>query len=66
MNAPVTINDLSHEDIRAWLKRALHGQEPLPRLTPDESPYLGVLRLERDLKPAARDSLRDGCLQLVP
>ena len=65
MNAPVTINDLSHEDIRAWLKRALHGNEPLPRLTPDESPSLGVLRLDRELKPAARDSLRDGCLYLV-
>lgn len=65
MNAPVPINDLGHEDIRAWLERALRGKELLPRLTPDESAYLGILRLERDSKPAARDSLRDGCLQLV-
>lgn len=65
MNVPVNISDLRHEEIRAWLKRALHGHERLPRLTPDESPYLGILRLERDQKPAARDSLRDGCLQLV-
>lgn len=65
MNARIFINDLNHEDIRAWLKRALQNQEALPRLSPDESPYLGVLRLERELKPAARDSLRDACLQLV-
>jgi hypothetical protein len=65
MNAPVRINELSHEEIRAWLKRALHGHEPLPRFTPDESPYLGVLRLEKDLKPPARYSLWGGCLQLV-
>ena len=65
MNAPISINDLSHDEIRAWLDRALRGQETLPRLTPDESPHLGILRLEKTLKPAARDSLRDGCLQLV-
>jgi hypothetical protein len=65
MNAAALINDLGHEDIRAWLKRALHGQEALPRLSPDESPYLGVVRLEKELKPAARDSLRDASLQLV-
>jgi hypothetical protein len=65
MNAHVPINDLSHKDIRVWLKRALRGQEPLPRLTPDESHYLGILRLEKSLKPAVRDSLRDGCRQLV-
>ncbi|MGA2659725.1 MAG: hypothetical protein ABSH34_19635 [Verrucomicrobiota bacterium] len=65
MNATVSINDLGHEDIRAWLKRALQDQEALPRLSPDESPYLGILRLERELKPAARDSLRDACLRLV-
>nr|MDP2189930.1 hypothetical protein [Rhodoferax sp.] len=65
MNTPISINDLSHEEIRAWLERALRGQEVLPRLTPDESPHLGILRLEKTLKPAARDSLRDGSLQLV-
>lgn len=65
MNAPTSINDLSHDEIRAWLDRALRGQEMLPRLTPDEALHLGVLRLEKTLKPAARDSLRDGSLQLV-
>ena len=65
MSAPAAVNDLSHEEIRAWLERALRGQGPLPGLTPDESPYLGILRLEKTLKPASRDSLREGCLQLV-
>lgn len=60
-----SINDLSHAEIGPWLKRALHGQEPLPRLTPDERPHLGILRLEKRFKPAARDSLRDWCVQLV-
>lgn len=65
MSAPISVNDLSHEEISAWLERALRGREPLPGLTPDESPFLGILRLEKTLKPAARDSLRDGCFQLV-
>jgi hypothetical protein len=65
MSPPRSIDDLSHAEIGAWLKRALHGQEPLPRLTPDERPHLGILRLEKTLKPAARDSLRDWCVQLV-
>jgi hypothetical protein len=47
------------------LKRALHGEEELLRLTPDESHYLGVLRLEKLLNSAARDSLRVGCRQLI-
>jgi len=65
MNATAFVNGLGHEEIRAWLRRALQGHEALPRLSPDESPYLGVLRLEQQVRPAARDSLRDACLQLV-
>ncbi len=65
MNAPTSINELNHNEIRFWLERALHGRETLPRLTPDESPHLGILRLEKTLKQPARDSLRDGCVQLV-
>jgi hypothetical protein len=65
MNAPISVNDLNHDEIRVWLNRALRGQEMLPRLTPDEASHLGILRLEKTLKPPARDSLRDGCLQLV-
>jgi hypothetical protein len=58
-------NDLTHDEIRVWLERALHGHELLPRLTPDEASHLGILRLEKTMKPAARDSLRDGCRRLV-
>ena len=65
MNAPVSVDDLRHEEIRRWLERALRGQEPLPLLTRDEFPHLGILRLEKTLKPATRDSLREGALQLV-
>ncbi len=64
-NASMSISELSHNEIRDWLSRALRGKESLPRLTPDESPHLGILRLEKTLKPAARDSLRDACYELV-
>jgi hypothetical protein len=65
MNTSMSIDERNHEEIRAWLQRALRGQEPLPLLTRDEFPHLGILRLEKTLKPATRDSLRDGALQLV-
>lgn len=65
MNALMSIDDLNHEEIRAWLERALRGQKPLPQITRDEFPHVGILRLEKTLKPATRDSLRDGALQLV-
>ncbi|MCB1793528.1 MAG: hypothetical protein KDJ70_03690, partial [Candidatus Competibacteraceae bacterium] len=61
----MSVDDLRHEEIRRWLERALRGQEPLPLLTRDEFPHLGILRLEKTLKPATRDSLRVGALQLV-
>ncbi len=61
----MSIESFDHEEIRAWLKRALRGKEPLPLLTRDEFPHLGIVRLEKTLKPATRDSLRDGALQLV-
>jgi hypothetical protein len=64
MNAE-QINAMNHEQIRLWLERALHGQEPLPRLAPDESNYLGVLRLDKSLDPAARKSLWDAVLNLL-
>jgi len=65
MNTSISVDDLNHEEVRAWLKRALRGQEFLPLLTRDEFPHLGIARLEKTLKPATRDSLRDGALQLV-
>ena len=65
MNTPMSINDLSHEKICIWLKRALHGEEPLPLLTSDEHPHLGILRLEKTLWPTTRRSISDGCLDLI-
>ncbi len=65
MNVAISIDDLRHEEIRRWLERALRGREPLPLLTRDEFPHLGILRLEKTLKSATRDSLREGALQLV-
>ena len=71
MNTPMSmalghpVNDLSHEKICIWLKRALHGEEPLPLLTSDEHPHLGILRLEKTLWPTTRRSISDGCLELI-
>lgn len=65
MNTPISINDLSHEKICIWLKRALRGEEPLPQLTADEHPHLGILRLEKTLWPTTRKSISDGCLELI-
>ena len=71
MNTPISmalghpVNDLSHEKICIWLKRALQGEEPLPQLTADEHPHLGILRLEKTLWPTTRRSISDGCLELI-
>jgi len=58
-------DELTHDQIRQWLDRALRGQESLPHLTNDEPSYLAILRLEKSLRPATRDSLREGCRQLL-
>jgi hypothetical protein len=65
MKAATSVNDLSHGEIRNWLERALLGRESLPLATPDESPYLGVLRLQKKLKPPTRESLWDACRELI-
>jgi len=62
---PSKLDDLTHDEIRAWLQRALSGTEAIPRFTRDESPSVAILRLERSLKPPARDSVREGCRVLV-
>jgi len=64
MNAE-QINAMNHEQIRIWLAKALSGQTTLSRLTPDESHYLGILRMDKSVDPAARKSLRDGTLYLL-
>ena len=65
MNVATSLNDLSHGEIRAWLESALHGHESLPLATPDESPYLGVGRRQKELKPPTRESLWDACRGLI-
>jgi len=45
MNASTSVNHLSHDEIRVWLERTLHGRETPPRLTPDESEYAQALAL---------------------
>lgn len=52
-------------DVRAWLERALKGEEALPRFTQDESPNLGILRVEKTLESGARRYLAIGVKQLV-
>ena len=71
MNTPISmalghpVNDLSHEKICIWLKHALQGEEPLPQLTADEHPHLGILRLEKTLWPPTRMSINVGRLELI-
>src|ERR1019366_10182062 len=65
MKVATSINDLSHSEIRNWLQSALLGRESLPLTAPDESPYLGVLRLQKELKPPARESVWDACRDLI-
>lgn len=59
------LNDLKYDEIVRWLKRALLGQEQVPRLTPDESPYLGIMRAEACLEVHARRDLERACYELV-
>lgn len=61
----MTINGRSPEEVHAWLRRALSGLEAVPRLTPDESLYLGIVRFEKTLNSTTREDLRGGTLQLV-
>jgi hypothetical protein len=60
-----SLDSLDHEALQNWLPRALRGQEPLPRLTPDESLHIAIERLEKTLKPATRASVRDASLHWV-
>lgn len=48
-----------------WLDRALRGQESLPRLTPDESSHLAIVRLETTLPPRESNLLRIAEMRLV-
>lgn len=65
MNVPMELDAMNHEQIREWLDRALRGSERLPRLTPDEAPHLGVIRLEKTLEAPTRRSLANASQYLL-
>lgn len=59
------LDDLELPALKDWLRAALHGHRPLPRLTPDEHPYIGVTRLVPDLRPSTVHRLEDACRELT-
>jgi hypothetical protein len=59
------VNSLRHEELRDWLKRALQGNEELPRLLADESYHLGVMSFEKMLAPPTRRSIGNACVDLL-
>ena len=59
------LDNLTHDEIRDWLRRSLHGIEVLPVAEPGEPPHLAVRRLSKRVKPQTRQSLRDGCIALI-
>lgn len=61
----MSIDQLNHQEIHAWLKLALAGKQALPRLTADESPHLGIMRLEKSQKSPTRISLGEACIELL-
>ena len=61
----MNMDNLTPEELKTWLARALSGHETPPRVAPDEYPHLAILRLEKSLKQPLRESLRDACLALV-
>jgi hypothetical protein len=59
------LNALSYGELFAWLLGALQGNQPVPRLSPDEPSYVGILRLEADLDKPTRRDLARACAELV-
>lgn len=59
------LNELSRAELTNWLRRALAGEETILHLSPDESPYQGVLRIEATLQSHTRRDLESACRQLV-
>ena len=59
------LNDSSYEELHAWLLEALEGRQPVPRLSPDELPYAGILRLEAALDKQTRRDLAKACREIV-
>jgi hypothetical protein len=65
METDQPLDNLTHDEIRDWLERALHGLEALPLAEPGEPLQLAVARLSKGVKPQTRQSIRDGSIALV-
>lgn len=61
----MSIDTLKHQEISNWLRRALDGQETLPRLTIDEPNHFGILRLTLTLEATTRLSIWKSCIDLL-
>jgi len=59
------LNEGTRQQLEQWLVRALSGQTPLPRVSPDEFPYLAIMRVEGLLDKQTRRDLYSACQQLV-
>ena len=61
---PMSIPCSDQAQFREWLILALQGKKPLPKLTPDESNYLGVIRLAAT-QPTAQEMLKEASFTLL-
>jgi hypothetical protein len=61
---PMSIPCSDQAQLREWLILALQGKKPLPKLTPDESNYLGVIRLAAT-QPTAQEMLKEASFTLL-
>lgn len=59
------LNEGTRQQLEQWLVLALNGQTPLPRVSPDEFPYLAIMRVEGLLDKQTRRDLYSVCQQLV-
>lgn len=59
------LNDKNRSELKSWLIDALHRRTSLPSVSPDEFPYLGILRVESRLDKLTRRDLIDTCQELV-
>ncbi len=59
------LNDTTTQQLQDWLVEALHGRTSLPSVSPDEFPYLAILRVESVLDKPTRRDLITACRELV-
>ena len=61
----IDLGNFDRAEVVTWLRQALGGLQALPKLTPDEAAYLGVLRVEKDGNSRTSDFIRLGALELL-